>query len=632
MNENLVLEEYKLQPGMGTIIASGVLRGIKGSKLSSSEIFLRETVQNSYDARKIGSDGKKLPLKYTMRGFRASNEQYKNIVSLMSGKEDKNYFFKKYIKKNLCPDMFNIEVSDMNTFGLIGDIEPSEKVGNQNFTNFVYFTGNDKKKDIVSGGSYGFGKAALYAYSKARTIAIYTRISKVYSQYESRFIVVANEDRIEDSASDRCWWGRIKKYSDHSRGVFVSPIIGESADELAESFGMLRFGSEETGTRLLVLNAGPSSMPKDFTGSDITIERLFKDYMPKYIVHWYWNHIYWKDIEFSLILDDEIVHIDNPEEVFPYYKFINAYKEIKENRAQSFSKTKYYSPIFYEKGQPFVVGYVGISKSSPMPIRYKDYFDVFSSTEPIVAYMRGIGHIVYYERFQTNAASLKSTCYGVFRASINSALPGKESGSVDGYFRQVENQTHDKWVHNSNISRYNCVRTVTSFIKDMMLNMTEIEQEDVKVSNISVIIQRTLGAKLMRYDKKIGGASASLPKESAQSQSKSKSTLLYSNTANIRTGNDGKIVEIQYKASVKEGKKIRINSITPLILSIDGDSIEDEKIIKFKSIEYSGKTRNSMVTRYIKLPMEIPYSLTCTITIVCKTDCFFDLKIDWEEV
>lgn len=55
------LDECPFKPGMGTINASGVIKNINGAKISVTETFLREAVQNSYDAvekEKIEKDGK----------------------------------------------------------------------------------------------------------------------------------------------------------------------------------------------------------------------------------------------------------------------------------------------------------------------------------------------------------------------------------------------------------------------------------------------------------------------------------------------------------------------------------------------------------------------------------------------
>lgn len=644
MTDVSFLEECPLKPGMGSITGNGVLGGIKGSKLSPSEIFLRETVQNSYDAVQNNPDKTRKTLNFTMRGFQFTDEQYKSLVSLLSGEKKKNVFFRKYILPNLSPNMFNIEVFDSDTIGLIGDVEPTEKIGDQNFTNFVYFTGNDKMKATDSGGSYGFGKAALYAYSKARTIVIYTRVKgkggAILSTdvdnvpgYESRFIVVSNDERISDTNSDRCWWGRLVEYTDKTRGLYARPIRGSIADKLAIALGMTKFGPLETGTSLLVLNAGPKEMPRDISDNAITMHYLFREYMPKYIVHWYWNQIHDKTINFSLILDDQKIQIDSPEEVFPYRKFIDALDAIKNTKNRALTKTKYFSMISQDRPKASL-GYLGIVKAPPLRIRYGTLFDVFSSTNPVVAYMRGIGHIVYYEKISVgNTSSLQSTCYGVFCVNRKSSPPGEEPGAIDRYFRQVENQTHDKWIHDSDVSRFNYLKTVTNAVKDMMLACTESAVEEVKAANISIIIQRTLGAKLMQYDKNIGGATPPQSKPPTDGpQSTTKNTLTFSGVSGIKLAESGKIVSVQYKASVKEGTKIKVNSVVPKILTLDNDYVIDDSVTCFQSIEYHGNTKNPMTTRFTKLPMELTHSLTLNICILCHTDCKFDLDIDWVEI
>lgn len=642
MKNDVYFDEVPLKPGMGSIIATGVLKGIKGSKLTPTEIFLRETVQNSYDAVKTDGQGKKGQLKYTIRGFHSTNEQYKDLVSIMSAKHS-NSFFEQYVASNIYPGMFNVEVSDTNTTGLIGEIEPSERVGNQNFTNFVYFTGNDKKKDTTSGGSYGFGKASLYAYSKARTIIVYTRIEKSNSaiilnhhdyRFESRLIAIAIDDRIQDTASDRCWWGKITEYTDKTRGVYAAPITGQLADEIALAVGFSSFKDSETGTKLLVLNAGPKEMPRDIADNPISEEELFRNYIPKYLVHWYWNHIYFNNIIFSVEYENEIMHIDNPHDVFPYRKFIDALEIIEKNRhGRAIIKTKNYSMISYEKPS-VTLGFVGIAKAPPLRIKYSNLFSVFSSSDPVVAYMRGIGHVVYYESVPMHTSSIQTTCYGVFWVHNSAAPIGENPGAIDRYFRQIENQTHDRWVHDSGVSRFNYLNAVTNAVHDIVQLNTATTEEEVRATNISVIIQRTLGSKLMRYDKNIGGATSSRDNSPTSNTGPNivKDSIYYQGTSNIEATEDGKIVTVQYKASVKDGTKIRINSITPKVITIDNDTIEDESSVKFFLLSYSGRGKNPMISKFKSFPIEIPYSLVFYVSVLCMHECTFDLSIGWEEV
>ena len=631
------LDECPFTPGMGTINASGVLKNLNGSKLSLTEIFLREAVQNSFDARLKTDENTSLIFK--MRAFHFKTSQFENFKSLLNKENSKASYYSKNVEKHFSQNMLNIEVSDLNTSGLIGNYEPTEKIGNQNFTNFVYFTGNDKQKDETSGGSYGFGKAALFAYSKARMIAVYTRIHT--TDYQSRFIVISSDERIKDSNSDRCWWGVKTQFSNKERGFYAAPVLGDEADRIAESIGMIPSEKEQTGTKILVLNAGPedSKLPEDEYGNKKTIDDIFKEDLPKYIVHWYWNKILAKKnkIEFALEYGSNEIQIENPLKIFPYKIFVASYNNYVENKKKSIQPdSSKFKTIKFSKPQ-VTLGYFSFEKTPVLNPAYKNLIDVFKTSDPVVAYMRGIGHIVYYERIPLNNDSLETTCYGIFRTDTKSAPTGENPGAIDRYFREVENQTHDKWEHQKEKNgKYNYVKRVEEEISDIVKNTCGHFSEEQKTSDISIVIQRTLGEKLMPYLSSIGGAKSPLKAVNEAKESVKKSKV--SATGEIKVTMEGgkKFVFQGFRANPKQDKKIRIKNVVPVIKTIDvfDGSFCDTSVLEFNSIEIKEK---DFSRKFVKKAFELG---TCIfektqdffVKIECKKDCSFDVKIDWEEI
>lgn len=636
--DSYILDECPFIPGMGTINASGVLRNLNGSKLSLTEIFLRESVQNSFDAR-LKTKGQEA-LRFQMRAFHFSEAEYRNLDTLLKGEDSPFSYYSMNVKKYLSPDMVNIEVEDLNTSGLIGGYEPTAKVGGQNFTNFVYFTGNDKKKETTAGGSYGFGKAALFAYSKARTIAVYTRIQEG-NYFQSRFIVISSDERIKESNSDRCWWGEKTYFSKKDRGVYAAPIIGDDADDIAESIGFSKFDRKQTGTKILVLNAGPEDdqLPEDEYGNKKDIIAIFKDDLPKYIVHWYWNNILSVNnkIEFSLKYENEDIAIDNPDKVVPYKQFASAYRRYLANlRENKLSDTSNFKVIKCQKPQ-VTLGYFSYVTTPVMEARYKNLIDVFKTSEPVVAYMRGIGHIVYYDTVHINSDSIETTCYGVFKTDSKAAPSGVSAGAIDRYFRSVENQTHDKWEHQrEKDGKYNYVKMVEDDIQDTVKNHCIHATEEQKSSDISVVIQRTLGEKLMPYLSPIGGAKNPLKDKGKEKDKVKKSQISSTGVTNYSIEKNKKYVSVEYKANLVEGKKIRINGVDLRIKTIDDtdEILEDSDVISFYQIIIKEKNGARI---FVKKAFE---SGTCIleknhnffIKLECKKDCAFDIKINWEEI
>ncbi len=631
----MALDECRFSSGMGTINADGVIKNIRGSKLSVSEIFLREAVQNSYDAR-IKENGKSKTVNFTMRAFHFRTKQFDTLINLLDKEKNNNSFYRSYLSKNINREMLNIEISDSNTTGLYGLTEPTDKIERQNFSDFVYSTGNKKHDGNNKGGTFGFGKAALYAYSQARCIVIYTRISgteniKSEKCFQSRFIIIANDERITDTKSDRCWWGIKKERTNKEQGMYASPVIGKDADSLAESLGMTLFKADETGTKILVLNAGPDVLPEDSYNNKISVDEIIKERMPYYIIHWYWNKIISSKINFNIYYEEEQIEIENPKSLYPYSEFCKAYAKYLSNKQEKkLGKTKSFSSIASER--PKVnLGYVSISNTPVMRIKKRELFSVFSTDEPVVAYMRGIGHIVYYDKVRINSDHIEQTCYGIFRTDTNSAPDGEEKGAIDTYFTNIENQTHDRWEHRDEQFKRNYLKTVLREVEELVRNNCTIIEEEQKSADISIIIQRSLGAKLMPFTSNIGGAKAPMPEApNIQPRVQNRTSITQTGKIYFDIENNKKICITEFKASIADGHKIKIKSITPRIRLLDSsEQIIDPKLLSF--ISYEGIMRDGTKILYKQDSFELKTPVTFYIKTNCSLDCAFDIKIDWEE-
>ena len=314
---NVQLFESVYKPRAGGTTTKAVTRTIASSGLSQLEVLLREAVQNSYDARL--NNNKPLRIKFNCYKFSKDNTDFISNLFKESGK----------IGAKLCKSIltihYNFEIVDRNTTGLTGfnGFQEKESDVEEKFHHFVYMTGNDDIKDKGSGGSYGFGKAALYKYSDFRTIVVYSRIYlKSSNQFQSRFIICRIDDRLPEKES-RCWWGAEGKYLDGT--TYAKPINGKEADFLAGKFGMTPFTENETGTDILILK------PLVKEGFD-SFARTFEEEMPVLICHWFWPKIitqnFLKKIDFSLTLNDDDIseNIPDPTEIYPYSTFTRAYR------------------------------------------------------------------------------------------------------------------------------------------------------------------------------------------------------------------------------------------------------------------------------------------------------------------
>lgn len=234
-------------PPTGALSAPGALNALGRPALELWELFVRETIQNSWDAKR--ADYKK-PVQYRIDVRNFSDKQFdfliKKVVPWLPNDGNDTQW-------DALQDhsLAAISVSDYGTTGLGGSVRADVLDGNtSDFADFVWNVGAPPDK-TRGGGTYGYGKSVFYRVSSAATIVVYTRCLTSCG-YESRFIVAALGQPFADEESGkrltgRHWWGA------GSRAGHFAPAIGNQADELAAGLGIpLRSGSE-TGTTIMSL-------------------------------------------------------------------------------------------------------------------------------------------------------------------------------------------------------------------------------------------------------------------------------------------------------------------------------------------------------------------------------------------
>ncbi|WP_198025344.1 hypothetical protein [Brachybacterium phenoliresistens] len=146
-----------------------------------------------------------------------------------------------------------LEIYDRGTAGLDGpaDLSPVGKGASARFQDLILKFGVPHNNGST-GGTYGFGKTAAFAYSGIGTVVYWTRCRNSEGHLEDRFIVSAFSDSYEDAGvqyTGRHWWGRLTEEGDS-----ILPIVGEEATELGERFFETGFAPGETGTSMLILD------------------------------------------------------------------------------------------------------------------------------------------------------------------------------------------------------------------------------------------------------------------------------------------------------------------------------------------------------------------------------------------
>lgn len=225
----------------GDMDGTGGDRLLGRTDLSPLEVLIRETAQNSWDARERG--------KTPTFGLNLRR------VDFRLGADINRLFDATRVPgRQRAPETKNLhvlEIFDRGTSGLDGpiDLSPVARDAPCNFQDLILKVGVPRD-DGKGGGTYGFGKTAAYAFSEQGTVIFWTRCRTPIGGLEHRFVVSAFHDSYVSEGKQftgRHWWG-------DGDDDLVSPLVGDRARAYGERFFSRHFENDETGTSLLILD------------------------------------------------------------------------------------------------------------------------------------------------------------------------------------------------------------------------------------------------------------------------------------------------------------------------------------------------------------------------------------------
>lgn len=237
----------------GNISADGFKRLLGCPAQDLLQTVLREAIQNSIDAARFGS-GPSLLIRYRT----LTPEQYSFLrecvlAHLPQGEQTRNDIVTSLGKKSLKV----LEICDFNTTGLGGPSSGDVALDGGEVLDFVNFLRNVgvARDKYHGGGTYGYGKSALYAMSACSTIIIDSQTT-YDEQPVRRFMGCHLGSAFDANTNDgkrkrftgRHWWG----VSDGDGGI--DPLTRAPAAEMAVSLGMPARDEGSMGTSILILD------------------------------------------------------------------------------------------------------------------------------------------------------------------------------------------------------------------------------------------------------------------------------------------------------------------------------------------------------------------------------------------
>ncbi|MFG1955648.1 hypothetical protein [Micromonospora sp. NPDC048830] len=242
---HLQSEAYRPEGG---IDARSQRRTLGRPALDFFDLFLRETLQNSWDAR-IGEG----PVHFSIDAWRTTADQ-RSVLRDLVFKTVPSFAGPGEILRS--EDVNVLVVTDTGTRGLTGPTRADLATDvDSNFIDLVRNTGRDERKGLAS-GTYGFGKAVLFEASACSTVVVYSRT--IFSGVPiARLIAMTLGNPYEDAGrryTGRHWWGVAGRN-------LVEPLEGPPAEELAAALGLNRLPNGATGTSLMVLAPSTDDAP-----------------------------------------------------------------------------------------------------------------------------------------------------------------------------------------------------------------------------------------------------------------------------------------------------------------------------------------------------------------------------------
>lgn len=415
--------------GIGDIEAEGLQNLLGRSALDRRQILVRETAQNSWDARL--PNVQEVGFQFHLR--RASSDDREvlgnlfrdrvpglGLTSILGGQ-----------------DVWLLEVSDRGTKGLGGPTRNDLAVSRDTPTDFIDFLlrVGAPRNSHMGGGTYGFGKSISYTATHSGTMLVWTKCS-IDGRVESRFLGSAIGSSYDDGGfhyTGRHWWG-----APNSNGT-VEPLLDGAAEALGEALFTCPFKPNETGTSLLLI-------APDFGAEGEAAAREYAESLVQGIL---WN--LWPKLvpdagrpamNIRVYLNHEEVEIPNPE-THPILKhFAASLKAVRSAQAgRSAITSPFTEPLVVKggirgRGANRMYGTAAITRfSAPPPNALVD--TPFGAAEGVrhMCLMRHDAELVVKYLKATEDPEAEAAWAGVFK-------PSEEN---DDAFALSEPPTHDDW-------------------------------------------------------------------------------------------------------------------------------------------------------------------------------------------
>ena len=531
---------------------SSVLSSIQNNSMSTIDLMIRESLQNSLDAG-IDNIGiyRSVDVNYTIGKFTKTN--------LTNELEGISVDLKNKIKETECSF---ISIEDKNTVGLNGKIKYSdakEKYGN--FRKLVYEIAKPQTKEDA-GGSWGYGKTVYFRVGIG-LVVFYTRF-KENGEYVERLACTYIEDEtkynsllhnIKRNNRGIAWFG------DEQNG---SPYPIENHDYISnflKIFDLKCYAGRETGTKIIIPFINKKELlndinyKKEYWNNNCFWKDNFEETLENAILQWYAPRINNKNYKevfdkpfLKVYINNQKIKFNDDENYF--FKVISELYNLAllNNYNISYNpdinhildydvKTVKYSKLKGQNSGSIAFCKIPIKSFELSPYTYIGIENNTSNgNRPIIGFCRKPGMIVDYQISNKWADKIPNTpedeiLIGIFVLNSNAIF--KDCFKLELYIRKSEMADHNSW-DDVYIEEKNYGKVVATICK----NTKKIIQDSLKENELNkprriIGISQKLG-KLFLPTTGYG----STPQTGIKPKPKEKSTITRSrNGSTLKTGN-----------------------------------------------------------------------------------------------
>ncbi|MFE4392777.1 MULTISPECIES: hypothetical protein [Streptomycetaceae] len=231
-----------------------LLRRLDATELDHLTLLVRESAQNSWDAR-IG-DGP-VDFRIELRTLGPAEAPAWRALLERDAPTPAHLPLRASLHRS-APRM--LMVTDLGTKGLGGPTRADEV--SEEASDFVAFVRNvgDSQDAEGRGGTYGAGRVVFHLASAAHTVLVHTRC-RIGKRIETRLIGWALHERYTTetvlgprSFTGRHYWGEVRDRGDQTGVSYVEPLTGEAADTVARELGLHPFPDDATGTTVAIVD------------------------------------------------------------------------------------------------------------------------------------------------------------------------------------------------------------------------------------------------------------------------------------------------------------------------------------------------------------------------------------------